>query len=127
MSDLDVSNEQLLSISTPEVLYIMKMIKKIQTRMKDPEFINVEHIRVYDQLGREFDNFFNMYTGIFVKVVKGENLDIIASALYYKDQVAKGLITEEHLADKVATKYLPEKLKAESDIKLKSMKDDGQL
>ena len=122
---LNVTPDQISSISTPEVLYIIKTIKQIQKRMKDPDMTNIEYIRVYDKLSHEFDDFFNRYTGIFAKVTKGEDLSVLASALYYKDQVAKGLISEADLSNKLAETYLPKKLKDESDMKIKSMKNEG--
>lgn len=121
------NNDQLKGIKSPDVIYIMRTIKEIQKRMKDPDIKNLEYIRVYDILGKEFDHFFNRYTGIFVRVIRGEDLSTLASALYYKDQVLRGLITEEQLADKLASKYLPTNLKDESDAKLKEMREKGEL
>lgn len=129
MSELkiNISNEDLQEITSPNVIYIIKMIKEIQRRMKDPDVSGLEYIRVYDKLGKEFDNFFNTYTGIFVKVIRGENLNTLASVLYYKDKVDRGLLSEAQLADQLAKKYLPANLKSESDAKLKEMKEKGEL
>ena len=129
MSELktNITDDELKEITTPSVIYIIKTIKEIQKRMKDPDIAKLEYIRVYDTLGKEFDHFFNKYTGIFVKVIRGENLSTLASVLYYKDKVAKGLLTEEQLADRLAKKYLPANLKSESDAKLKEMKEKGEL
>ena len=128
-SDLttEVSRDQLLGITSPEVINIMKTIKQIQKRMKDPDVVKLEYIRVYDQLGREFDDFFTRYTSIFISVIRGEDLATLASVLYSKDQVLRGLITEAELADKLAKKYFPAHLKAESDARLKEMKAKGEL
>lgn len=109
-------------ITTPEIIYILRTIKQIQKRMKDPDIANLDYINVYDQLGREFDYFFNRYTSIFVKVVRGESLSTVAAILFYRDKMAKGLITEEQLSDMLAKKYLPENLKKESDARIKEMK-----
>lgn len=124
---LNITDNDLQSIKSTEIINMMRTIKAIQKRMKDPDIICLEYIRVYDQLGREFNDFFEKYTSIFVKVIRGENLNTLASVLYYKDQVLRGIITEAELSDKLATKYLPAKLKAESDAKLKEMKDKGEL
>jgi len=124
---LNISDTQLKGIQTPEIIDIMRTIKQIQKRMKDPDVSGLEYIRVYDKLGREFDSFFNRYTGIFVKVIRGENLNTLASVLYYKDQMARGFITEGQLRDQLASKYLPAHLKAESDIKLKEMQEKGEI
>jgi len=124
---LNISDTQLKGIKTPEIIDIMRTIKQIQKRMKDPDVSGLEYIRVYDKLGREFDSFFNRYTGIFVKVIRGENLNTLASVLYYRDQMARGLITEDQLRDQLASKYLPAHLKAESDIKLKEMQEKGEI
>jgi len=119
-----VTPEQLSSITSPEVLYILKTIKQMQHRMKDPEIIELEFIRIYDKLSYEFDDFFTRYTGIFARVVKGEKLDLLASVLYQKDQVDKGLITEKELADKLAEKYLSKDQKLDSDKRLKVMEQE---
>ena len=125
MSELktNVTDAEMKEITTSSVLYIMKTIKQIQKRMKDPDIARLEYIRVYDTLGKEFDEFFEKYTGIFIKVIRGENLSTVASALYYKDKVERGLITQDELSDMLATKYLPADLKAEADAKIKEMKE----
>jgi hypothetical protein len=125
--NLNPTNEDLKGIRSPEILYIMRTIKLIQKRMKDPDIKNLEYVRVYDQLGREFDSFFNRYTGIFISVIRGENLQTLASVLYYKDQELRGLTTEAEVADKLANKYFTPAQKAASDAKLKEMKEKGEL
>lgn len=123
----NVSDDQLLGITSPEIINIMKTIKLIQKRMKMTDIANLEYIRVYDTLSKEFDTFFTRYTSMFISVIRGENLTTLASVLYYKDQVLRGLITEQELADKLAAKYFPANLKAESDAKLKEMKERGEI
>src|SRR5690606_3132909 len=110
--DLNPTTEQISSIKSPEVVYILQTIKKIQQRMKDPEILQMEFIRRYDKLSYEFNEFFERYTGIFARVVKGENLDVLASVLYQRDQVLRGIITEEELSNKLAEKYLTKEQKA---------------
>lgn len=128
-SDLktSVSDTDVLQIKSPYVLAIMRIIKQIQSRMKDPDIRNLEFSRVYDTLSREFDEFFNKFTNIFIKVVRGESLDIIAAELYYLDQVTRGLITEAKVADMLAAKFMPTHLKTESDAKLKELKETNDL
>ena len=129
MADLKtkVTDAELKEITTTNVIYIMKTIKEIQKRLKDPDVSGLEYIYVYDKLSKEFDQFFDRYTGIFIKVIRGENLSTVASALYYKDKVDRGLITQEKLSDMLAEKYLSAELKAQSDAKLKEMKEKGEL
>ena len=119
----NVSNDDLKEITTPSVLYIMKTIKAVQKRMKDPDLVNLAYIQVYTQMEKEFADFADDHTRIFTKVVRGENLNTIASVLYYKDKVARGLMTEEALSELLATKYLPTHLKQEADAKMKEMKE----
>lgn len=121
------SASDMVDIVTPSVLYIMHTIKALQKRMKDPDLVNTEYIRVYDTLGREFQTFADNYTAIFTKVIRGESLNTIASALYYKDKVERGLISEGRLSELLAEKYLPTHLKEESDIKIKEMKERGEI
>ena len=125
--NLNPTNEQLLSVKSPEVIYILQTIKKIQQRMKDPEILQMEFIRRYDKLSYEFNEFFERYTGIFARVVKGENLDVLASVLYQRDQVLRGIITEEELSNKLAEKYLTKEQKADADQKLKEMKAEKKI
>lgn len=122
-----VTNEELLGITTPSVLNMMRTIKQIQKRMNDPDLKNLEYPRVYDTLSKEFDDFFKRYTSIFIKVTRGEDLSILASNLYYKDQVERGLMKEAQVADLVASRYMPGHLKKESDIRLKEMKEKGEI
>lgn len=95
----------MFNITSPQVLYIIETIKKIQKRMKESDLINSSYIEVYDTITKEFSNFSDNYTSIMTSVVKGENLNTIASILYYKDLHEKGLITEAELADSLAKKY----------------------
>lgn len=118
---ISITDSELNDITTPSVLYIMKTIKAIQNRMKDPDIVGLEYIQVYDKLGKEFNDFFEKHITIFTKVIRGENLNIVASALYYKDKVEKGLMTEAQLSELLAKKYLPTHLKEESDAKIKEM------
>lgn len=121
----NITDEELKNITTPDVIKIMKTIKAIQKRMKDPDIRDLEYIYVYDKLGKEFNDFFEKNITIFTKVIRGENLDIVASALFYKDKVEKGIITETQLSELLAEKFLPAHLKKESDLKIKEMKDSG--
>ena len=125
--DLNPTTEQISSIKSPEVVYILQTIKKIQQRMKDPEILQMEFIRRYDKLSYEFNEFFERYTGIFARVVKGENLDVLASVLYQRDQVLRGIITEEELSNKLAEKYLTKEQKADADKKLKEMRAEKKI
>ena len=129
MSELktNVTGTDLKEITSPSIISIMKTIKQIQKRMKDPDISELEYIRVYDTLSKEFEDFFDRYTGIFIKVIRGENLSTVASVLYYKDKVDRGLMSQEELSDLLAKKYLPADLKAQSDAKLKEMKEKGEL
>lgn len=123
----NISNNDLMNITTPSVIQIMKTIKAIQNRMKDPDIIGLEYIRVYEKLGEEFNDFFDNHTIIFTKVIKGEDLNTVASVLYYRDKVERGLITEDQLSELLAKRYLPAHLKKESDAKIKEMKEKGQI
>ena len=129
MSELKTNpdSSEMADITTPSVLYVMHSIKALQKRMKDPDLVNAEYIRVYDILGREFQTFADSYTAIFTKVIRGESLSTIASALYYKDRIARNLIKEAELSEMLAEKYLPAHLKQESDQKIREMRESGQI
>lgn len=122
---MTINNQELKEITSPNILYIIQTIKAIQKRMKDPDLVNEQYIHVYDKLGKEFSHFSDTYTMIFTNVIRGEKLDTIASVLYYKDKVNRGLITEEQLSDLLAKKFLPEHLKKEADSKIKEMRENG--
>ena len=122
-----ISNSELRDITSPNVVYIMRTIKAIQKRMKDPDIVNLEYIRVYDALGKEFLDFFDNNTAIFTKVIRGENLNTIASVLYYKDKVDRGLMTEEQVSNMLMKKFLPPKLQEDAEAKMKEMKERGEI
>ena len=122
-----VTNSELKDITSPNVINILRTIKAIQKRMKDPDIVGLEYIRVYDKLGKEFQVFFDSYTKIFTTVIRGENLNTVASVLYYKDKVERGLMTEEQVSDLLANKYLPSHLKKESDANIQKMKERGDI
>lgn len=113
---------ELLDIKSPRILYIIKTIKQIQARMNDLDIRDLDEPHTYQTLSYEFDEFFERYTQIFIKVIRGEDLNILSANLFYLDKVDRELMTEAEIADKLASKYLPETLKKESDIKLKEMK-----
>ncbi len=118
---------ELLGITTPWVIDMMLTIKAIQKRMKDPDVAGLEYIRVYDKLGKEFQQFFDENTKIFTKVIRGESFNTIGPILYYKDQIARGLLSESELSNRLADKFLTKEQKAESDAKIKEMKETGKL
>ena len=122
-----VTDEELLRITSPKILCIMKTIKSIQNRMKDVDNANLQYIEIYDKLGKEFSDFADSYTTIFTKVIRGENLNLIASVLYYRDKMEQGLITEAELGDMLSKKYMPANLKTESDKIIGQMREDGQI
>ena len=127
MSELktNISDSELRDIKTPNVIYVMKTIKAIQTRMKDPDVVDLPYIRVYDKLGKEFSEFFDSHTKIFTTVIRGENLNTITAVLYYKDKVARGLMTEEQLMEILMNKFLPPDLREEAKGNIKKMRADG--
>lgn len=121
MADLDKiirGTSENTSITSAEIVYIIKMIKIIQKRMKDPDCVNLEYIQLYDKLTQEFTNFSDDHTDIFTKVSRGEDLSTIAQVLYFRDKVNRNLIKESDLSDRLASKYLPKNLKADADRKM---------
>ena len=112
-----------VGITSPQVIYIMKTIKAIQKRMKDPDLVNVEYIRVYDKLSYEFEYFIEKYTDIFTRVVRGEKLGTTSSVLFHKNKMDIGETNQEKLRDALMEKYWPEDLKKEAKEKMKEMAD----
>lgn len=123
----NITDSDLLDIKSKKVIEILKTIKQIQKRMKDPEIQKLEYIEVYDLLSKEFEEFCDNNTTIFTKVVRGEDLNLIASILYYKDKVERGIITEAELSEILAKKYLPANLKNLSDMKIREMKQKEKI
>lgn len=113
-----------MKISNPEVLLMIQTIKNIQKRMKDPDCMNIQYMDLYDKLGREFNWFSDTYTTIFTMVIRGENMQMVGTILFYRDKVLNGLMTEEELGDLLSAKFLPIDLKKESDQKIKLMKSE---
>lgn len=122
MSDLDK-----LDIQSARVLNTLRTIKAIQKRMKDPDVCNLEYVRVYDKLSREFNDFFESKTSIFIKIIRGESLNTLAAALYYQDQVERGLITEEEVANMLAARYMTPEQRADAAAGIARMKANGEL
>lgn len=114
-------------ITSPQVIYILKTIKAIQKRMKDPDLVNVEYIRVYDKLSIEFEYFIEKYTDIFTKVVRGESLATIGSVLFHKNKMDNGGTSQEKLRDALMEKYWPENLKNEAKEKMKEMENQDKI
>lgn len=106
---------------------IIKKIKLLQKRLKDSDVKNLSYIETYDKLSKEdeFSQFFDTYTDIFKKVIEGCDLTILASSLYYKDQVERGLLEESLLTETLSKKYLPENLQNDAKKSLKEMKEKG--
>ncbi|AAV50653.1 hypothetical protein [Acanthamoeba castellanii mimivirus] len=122
-----VTDKELGGITTPYIIDIIKSIKQIQQRMKDPEIASLEYIKMYDVLGKEFYHFSERHTKIFTEVLQKKNLNTVVSVLYYKDKVEKGELTEEQLQNMLAEKYLPKHLKEEADSRIKEMKERGEI
>ena len=129
MSELktNINNTELMDIKSLEIINIMKTIKIIQTRMKDPDMMQLSYIRVYDALGKEFSHFSDKYTKIFTMVIRGENLNTITTVLYYRDKVIRGLMTEEQLMELLKKKFLTEEQQKAADIAINKMREDGQI
>lgn len=115
MTETNNEDYKSLGIMSPSVLYIIKTIKAIQKRMKDPDLVNSEYIRVYNQLSDEFSDFIEKYgyINIFTKVIKGDDLSNLCCILFYKDKVQKGEMTEAELSELVFKKFMPEGIQKE--------------
>jgi len=119
----DITEAELLNIKSPELVFVIQTIKSMQRRMKEPDLIVEEYAVVHNTLADEFPEFFEKHPTIFVKTIRNESMDIIASTLFHKEQINLGLLTEEEFADKLATQFLPKNLKEESDRILKEQKN----
>lgn len=97
-------------IRSVEISHIIDNIKKVQSRMKDPDVKNLQYIYAYDKLGKEFSNFADKYPNIFVMVVRGDDLRTMASTLYYQDKINRGEISSEKVGQLLAKKYIPDHL-----------------
>lgn len=115
------AREELCGI-TPSILHIIKTIKQIQERKRDPAISKLEFTEMYSILSEEFSDFADQYTTIFSTVIRGERLDMVARSLYYKDQLLRGLITEEEIADKIAATVIPLNLRTDVDDALSRIK-----
>jgi len=114
-------------IQSPKVLNTIRTIKAIQKRMKDPDVCNLEYVRVYDKLSREFNSFFESKTSIFIKVIRGESMAVLASALYYQDKVERGLITEEEVANMLSAKFMTPEQREDAAAGIARMKANGEI
>lgn len=115
--------EPLADIKSPEIIYVIKTIKAIQTRMKEPDMVNESYVHVYDKLGKEFSHFSDSYMEIFKKVIRGESLGVTAASLFYKDRVMQGLMEESTLSEILQKKYMTAEQQKISSEGLKKMKE----
>ena len=120
------SADDMSSIESPQIKLIIATIKQIQKRLKDDDIRNLEYNRVYHQLSNEFNSFFEKYTSLFIKVIRGEDLKTVASILFYKDKVLTGKITENQVTQMLANKYLPENIRDDVNKKLAEMEQARQ-
>lgn len=81
--------------------------------MKETDCIDLPYIQVYDKLGQEFIDFQDKHPTIFTKVIRGEDLGLIAAILVYRDKVERGLMTEDQLSEMLVKKYVSPKLQAQ--------------
>lgn len=116
-----------IDFANPTLLQIVTTIKSIQKRMKDPDLVNAEYIYVYDKLGKEFPYLFDNHTAIFTKVIRGEDLYVVAANLYYKDKIDRGLFTEAELRELLAKKYLGDDLSKKAAEEVERLKSEGKL
>lgn len=121
-SEQEKSDTALKHIKSDEISYIIKTIRSIQLRLKDPDIIKLDYAHQYDKLSYEFNHFFENYYHFYLKVLRGENMATIATILFYKDKINQGLMTEESLSDALASKYFTPELKSKSDEKINEMK-----
>lgn len=104
--------EDVCGIKTPSIICIMQTIKAIQRRMKEADVVDLAYIQVYDKLGQEFTDFQDRHPTIFTKVIRGEDLGLIAAILVYRDKVERGLMTEDQLSEMLVKKYVSPELQA---------------
>lgn len=121
--------KEITDIKSPEIIYVMKTIKAIQSRMKDPDMINLPYIRVYDTLGKEFSYFADTdkYIKIFSLVIRGEKMKTIAEILYFRDQVLQGRITEAEVSKMLEKRFLTKEQREAASVGLKKLQDSGQI
>lgn len=119
-----ISDAELCDIVSPNLINIMKTIKLIQKRMRDPDIVVLPYIGIYDTLGKEFEYFSEKYSKIFTMVIRKEDLNTLISVLYYKDKVLRGLMTEEQLMELLKKKYLTPEQQRQADIGMQKLRDE---
>lgn len=124
--DLNPSVEKLSAIRSPKIKQLAVTIKQIRRRMQDPDIACLSTPQRYEKLSYEFNDFFERYTRIYTKVVMNESLSVIASCLYYYDQVEQGNITEKEITDGLVDKFFPENLKKEYQDKMAEMEQHSE-
>lgn len=118
----DISENDFNQFTSQSVIQTLKWIKMLQKRMKESDVFFLEYAYLHNKMADEFEDFFKLHPETFVKVLRGQDLTTIAAALYYKDKIYKGEMTESELSDKLATKFLPPELKKIADEKMKELK-----
>jgi predicted unusual protein kinase regulating ubiquinone biosynthesis (AarF/ABC1/UbiB family) len=121
-------------ILTPSIRHLFDTVRAIRKRLLDPKLSSLSFPEIYQKLSDEFPSFSSEQPRMFVRLVETTKpettpeerqkiFDRITSILYYRDKVMRGLMTEEEVADIVAGKFLTPELKAESDRRLKEMRN----
>lgn len=124
-------------IISPSVKFLYDTVRAIRKRIEEPGIRTLTFPEIYQKMSEEFPTFADQQPRMFVRLIettkpetseaqKKTIIDNIVSVLYYRDRVVRGLMTEEEVADIVAGKYLTPELKAESDRRLKAMREAAQ-
>lgn len=125
---IEVKIPELSNVTSPQVIYILQCIKYMQQRMQEPEVKAMNFAHAYDNLCKDKNliHFFERYSGIFIKVLENKQKDmfVLAGNLYFRDLHYRGEISETELADMLATEFMDESQKKESDKSLEKMKQE---
>ena len=93
-------------IKDPSIIGILKTIKQIQARMKQPDLVSAQYAVVYQTLLEDFPD---LSDSILRSVISGDKNGLLASILYHKSKELEGSLSETELSKMLAKKYkLPE-------------------
>jgi hypothetical protein len=116
---------ELPDLQSKQVIYILTVIKYMQKRMCEPDIRIMNFARAYDTLSKDknLEHFFNRYTSIYIKVLENKlpSMRVLAGTLFFLDQNYQGKISEAELADILASKFMDENQKKESDKAVKQL------
>jgi len=74
---------------------VQRWALRMVERMQAPDIINLTFPHRYQKLSDEFPEFIDEVPNLFMKIVKGEDIEMLSVMIFYMDEIKAGKITME--------------------------------